>query len=420
MVEEWDAKGWLVGRFFFSRDTAETMSTRLFCSTVSDAFAALNKDFKALATQFKERPDFQHLSFEKQFEGLVAIPLRKLSERAILTIDALDECEDRVKVLEILRNKLSSIPLLRTLITGRPEPDIKQWAKEVDGILITDFRELEGDNRDVDIYVLSRLQGMSSIQDRVIRRADGLFIWARITCDLLIKSYDIEGLLAQLEGPLEGDDNLDSVYRIALEQATPGDQPSQRAMLRVLQTILAARKSLSIAELEKLSPWGGNGVVQRIIEGLGSLLLYRDREDPIRLLHTTPREFLTERKRAGTFYIQTKRGHYMLALVSLNIIQQRSSLGVDTQDETSSRQGVSFYEMIINAILRTFDYASSSWAHHCTMSWGKLALNGQIQEFVHDGLKTWIILLHRQGHQKIRSCIGNILLLSHGNMVFLP
>jgi hypothetical protein len=343
IVDEWTRDGWLVGRFFFSRDTTETMSPRLFCLTLSDAFASLNNDFEHHVTKFKARPDREHLSFEEQFEGLVASPLRALNQRAILTIDALDECDnthkDRDELLETLREKQLSIPLLRILVTGRPERDIKQWAEKVHGVRTVNFHDLEGENQDVENYVRFRLQCPPDIQDRVIRGAEGLFIWARIACDLLVEADDIDGLLGELEAHLERDSGLDSIYRVALEQATARDEPSQRAMLRVLQMILAARTPLSITELENISPWSGRDVVERVVTRLGSLLLYEGRDDPIRLLHATLREFLTTPKRARRYNIELKLGHYTLALGSLKFLTNQSSSSIDELDEVSQRKG---------------------------------------------------------------------------------
>jgi len=327
MVNEWYREGWLIARFFFSRDTTETMSTRLFCSTICDAFSSITRDFITHSAEFKARPDWEHLSFEEQYEGLIAAPLRAIGRRAILTIDALDECEDRIKLLEVIRDKQFSIPLFRTFITGRPEADIKRWSEKLDRIRITNFQMLEGYNQDVEKYIRLRLEDMPDIQDRVVHRAEGLFIWARIACDLLVVAADIYGLLKQLEGPLEGDAKLDAIYRVALEQATPKDLPSQRAMVKVLQMILAARTPLSISELEKISPWDKGNVVGRIVTRLGSLLLYENDQDPVRLLHTTLREFLTARQRARIYYIQLEYGHYTLALGSLNYLSDPSSVG---------------------------------------------------------------------------------------------
>ena len=63
-------------------------------------------------------------------------------------------------------------------------------------------------------------------------------------------------------------------------------------------------------------------------------------------------------------------------------------------------------------------YASNSWAHHCTESCMKLALNQPIIEFTNNGLKTWISRI-TQLHElyRFKYPIENVLLLSHGNMV---
>ncbi|KIM22410.1 hypothetical protein M408DRAFT_47206, partial [Serendipita vermifera MAFF 305830] len=124
IAEEW-GKSRLFARFFFSRDTTRTSSTNSFCSTVANGFAGLNPDFKKHIRRFRKRPDLDLLSFEEQFEGLIAAPLRDLSQHSILMIDALDECDNehkrRDELLEILCRQQSSLPHLRILVTGRPE-----------------------------------------------------------------------------------------------------------------------------------------------------------------------------------------------------------------------------------------------------------------------------------------------------------
>ena len=221
------------------------MSTGEFCSTVSNAFAGIDHHLEHHIDEFKKRRDWEELSFEEQYEGLVAGPLRVLNRRAILTIDALDECQDRIELMETLRDKHSSVPLLRTLITGRPEVDIKQWAMNVDWIHAASFGELEGRNQDVENYIRSRLERKSSdIQRRVIRRAEGLFIWARIACDLLSQASTIDRLLEELEGPSDGTSKLDSIYRVALKQAMPDDKPSRQIFILVLQMLLVMRTPL--------------------------------------------------------------------------------------------------------------------------------------------------------------------------------
>ncbi|KIM21593.1 hypothetical protein M408DRAFT_80340 [Serendipita vermifera MAFF 305830] len=320
MAMHWAWQRRLFARFFFSRDTKTTMSTDSFCSTVATALGEQNPGLKALINAFKERADFGLFSFAETFNGLVISPLEELNQDAILIIDALDECgnEDgsRNELLNALRTQQSSSPRLRILATGRPEFDIKKWAGS-SGVEYATFIQLEGDQSDVEVYIKHRLQHLPYIQDRlyhVIKHAEGVFIWARIACDLIDNSPDVDGLVKELEKEV----SLDFLYTVALRQSLPKNEGFQRAFTVVLQMILAAREPLSIAQLELLSP--KPGLVDGIVTRLGALLLYKDREDPIRLLHATFREFLTSRAKAGIFFILPEHGNQTLTLGCLNFI----------------------------------------------------------------------------------------------------
>ncbi|KAG8836321.1 hypothetical protein FRC20_007094, partial [Serendipita sp. 405] len=185
---EWGSGAELFARFFFSRDTAETMSIKRFCSIVANAFAAQDETFNTVMEQFKKRHDYELLSFEQQFDGLIAGPLKALNRRAILIIDALDECDNehnhRDKLLKTISNQSLSIPHLRIFVTGRPERDIKQWATTTAGVNCTNFFQLEGNYDDVERYIKERLGDLPSNSQagvsRVVENAEGVFIWARI------------------------------------------------------------------------------------------------------------------------------------------------------------------------------------------------------------------------------------------------
>ncbi|KIM19991.1 hypothetical protein M408DRAFT_82714 [Serendipita vermifera MAFF 305830] len=340
MANQWTREKRLLARYFFSRDTTATMSTDAFCSTVANALISRDQKLKTSIREFEELPDFELLSFEEKFNGLVINPLEELDRDAILIIDALDECDNehgsRDELLSTLRGQQSSSPRLRILATGRPEFDIKQWAL-VSGIDYSNFIQLEGGQEDVEVYIKHRLQHLPYVQDRlyhVITQADGVFIWARIACDLMLRTADVNRLLEELEKEV----TLDFLYRVALEQSIPKDKPSRQAFTLVLQMILAAREPLSIVELELLSP--KPGVVDGIVSRLGALLLYNDREDPIRLLHATFREFLTSRTKAGTFFIQPEHGNQTLTLGCLIFIRNHLSMDDSTLlklDATSQR-----------------------------------------------------------------------------------
>jgi hypothetical protein len=319
-----ELKRHLVGRFFFLRDTEETKSIRPFCSAVCDAFANQSAHFKQSSAVFKQRPGFMNLSFEEQLEGLVIGPLRELNQPAVLIVDAVDECdnnhEGRDQLLNALHTQHSSVPLLRIFVTGRPEVDIKQRAQKSVGAHT--FRELEGLNTDVEQYIHWRLynelpNGRHLLEDQrlvIVRGANGLFIWARTACDMLVRSADPEGPLQELGKEV----SLTGLYTIAMRQAMPRDGASQRAILSTLGMILAAKRPLSVEELRMLSP--KPTVVESVVGCLGSFLVYDDHTRPIHLVHITFRDFITDGSKSGPYFVSVRLGHHVLASQSLAIL----------------------------------------------------------------------------------------------------
>jgi len=324
LFTELNSKKRLVARFFFSRDTEETMSINSFCLTVSDAFAGRSREFKNQADKAKADPLYKELNFEEKLKALVIDTLKSIDQPAILIVDAVDECNNdhngRDRLLDALHIHHSSAPLLRIFITGRPERDIKTRAENSVGWHT--FRELEGVNQDVEKYIHSRLydglpEGQRLTEDQcrvVVDGADGLFIWARTACDLLHEADDREDLLEVLKGVV----GLVDLYKIAMKQAMPKLARSQRPILITLGMILAAERPLSIEELKLLSP--EPTVVESVVGRLRSFLVYDDRNAPIRLVHITFRDFITNRSEAGPYFVQVKLGHYALASQCLIII----------------------------------------------------------------------------------------------------
>ncbi|KAG8823061.1 hypothetical protein FRC19_004680 [Serendipita sp. 401] len=415
---EWEEENKLMARFFFSRDTAETMSTRQFCSTVANAFASQDESFKTIAEKAKSRADYNLLSFEQQFRRVIVDPLKALNRRAILIIDALDECDNdhshRDTLLKTISTQLPAISHLRVFVTGRPELDIKEWATATDGVRCTNFFELEGNNDDVRRYIEQRLRNWSSSrQERVydiVERAEGVFIWARIACDLLCKTKDVEAMLASLNEEV----TLDHLYTIALEQSIPKDKHSRRVAVMVLEMILALRRPLSIAEVAQLSP--NPEAIETVVNSLGSILLYKDRNDPIRLIHATLREYLTSATKSGPWFIQLRRGHYFLASGCMDLTKRGP--GSDIEENTFKRKEP-FDEMIrsiIDNLCSAIRYSWDSWTTHCEESSCKLGLNERIFGFIDTGYE---YLLDDSLRALSDQFITNVVSLCRRNMVSL-
>ncbi|KIM20352.1 hypothetical protein M408DRAFT_334006, partial [Serendipita vermifera MAFF 305830] len=165
--------------------------------------------------------------------------------------------------------------------------------------------------------------------------------------------------------------------------------------------ILAAREPLSISQLELLSP--KPGLVEGTVTRLGALLLYKDREDPIRLLHATFREFLTSREKAGNFFIRPEHGNQTLTLGCLSFLSNYS-----VKDDSTLRNPDITSQ-------KTYVYSSKSWVYHCTASYRKLALNGPVLGFAQDTLQHWADSADKWNQLNTLSSLERVLTLSRQN-----
>jgi hypothetical protein len=154
--------------------------------------------------------------------------------------------------------------------------------------------------------------------------AAGHFIWARVACDLLIRTYDRDSLLESFQKEISDDNRLNQLYRIAMRESTPADNASKQAVAVILQVFFAAQEPLSIEELERLSPHPKS--TEKVIAALGSLLVFEDRTSPIRLLHPTFREFIVTKDLSGDYYVPVELGHRALALKCVETLHSEPQL----------------------------------------------------------------------------------------------
>jgi hypothetical protein len=340
---KWRREGRLVAHFFFSRNTTETMSNTLFCSAVSTQLTESSEEFaeclEKCKKEYKIRRRVYDDSIEEKFEELIVNPLKKFDQPVILVIDALDECDNgtagRDRLLKTLKAHLSSVPKLRILATGRPLPTIKK-ALQDPNIRVTNFKETEHNDDDIVIYVNAQLNDPNEpfsheIKQRVTDMAAGHFIWARVACDLLIGTFDREGLLESFKKDISDDDRLNQLYKIAMRELTPTDNASKRAVAVVLQIFFAAQEPLSIEELERLSPHPKS--TEKVIAALGSLLIFENRTSPIRPLHLTFREFIVNKDLSGDYYVPVELGHHTLALKCVETLRSEPKLVTPSSEE---------------------------------------------------------------------------------------
>jgi hypothetical protein len=345
----------------------------------------------------------------QQWQKLLIEPLEKSSgstvEPIVIMIDALDESggvETRRDLLRILAGKhqnpavpkITNLPgNFRFIVTSRALDDINE---EFQGI--QHIRHMSMDDiptavaeRDIHAYVSKEL-GERGFGDRefaaLAKKADGLFEWARLACGYIkerhmgLSPFDCYNEVVS-RNPAKRDTLLDSMYTLILTNIMSKDtsthvQHSQElhatALARfrsVMGQILGTAEPLPLASLNAMRRHfptrGDNFDVELVVNSMGSLLSGTTNPDsPIRPLHASFRDFLTDESFSGEFFIDLSKAQHDLAFASLRVMEH--GLRFNICDLKSSylpnSKDPELQGRVQTRILPYLSYSSRFWTSH--------------------------------------------------------
>jgi hypothetical protein len=125
-----------------------------------------------------------------------------------------------------------------------------------------------------------------------------------------------------LQTALTAEAGLDTLYSRVLLHAHRNDNFD-----RVLGTVMLLREYLDITALAELLGLRAADVVQTLLGVQSVLMIPGDDCQPIRLFHSSLRDFLTSRLRSNNFYIDPPTRHFSIATDCLSIITVRQKAG---------------------------------------------------------------------------------------------
>ncbi|KAF8812687.1 WD40 repeat-like protein [Phlegmacium glaucopus] len=285
------------------------------------------------------------------FESLLLQPLKDVHTVGpiLIIIDALDESGDatgRDGLHAFLADHLAKLPPnFRVFITSRPEADIiypfaNASGKPYEIIHMDDSKLAVRTKDDILIYLQEKLPPdmFKKHGNELAEKAEGLFQWAAVACGYindppggLTKNDCIRALLKVSADHEELGLKLGLLYDL-YKQVLEGYFESpivKRRFQSVMGQLLAASEPLSIKSLTDLrqyplgDPDDDDSVIV-IFRRLGSLLsnvTLADQTLPIVPLHTSFRDFLTDKKMSGSFYhIDLEDAHRQLAHSCLGLM----------------------------------------------------------------------------------------------------
>ncbi|KAL4074753.1 WD40-repeat-containing domain protein [Scleroderma yunnanense] len=401
--------GGLGACFCFTRDRyAEHRHEKLFTTIAHDLADREPMLKRALAGvladdySLKTTPDAM-----QQWQKLILQSLSKLSSPIIgpvlIIIDALDESGAEVSrrdILRILSSAETNLPAnFRILLTSRPLPDICNAlcdakhvkAKSIDTVVAVSTYH------DIRLYISDQLQGLSRDfhEDEVAllaRRSDGLFEWARLACEFIRSQtgstpkerYD--NLISR--DPGESESLLDGMYHIILRDVV---EPTPRALSRfrsVMHQILCTMEPLPIASLTAMrrnfrrdSDRCDVGVILKCMAPLLSGIT--DASRPIRPLHSSFHDFLTDASRSEEFFVDILDTHLDLAYSSLRILQKDLRFNICKLESSYMRNSeiVDLASRVRDNISPHLSYSCPHWGSHLHDSAFEASVAKEVERF---------------------------------------
>ncbi|KIN95169.1 hypothetical protein M404DRAFT_331402, partial [Pisolithus tinctorius Marx 270] len=395
--------------FCFARDRqAERREEKIF-TTIARDLADRDPAFRrALADELAKDYSLKTTSdVMLQWEKLILEPLSKMSSATIgsvaVVIDALDESgleESRRHILSVLESQAGDLPHnFRVFVTSRPLPDIERVLRgspHVKAISLDDV-PTEWTQRDIKLYVSKQLGQLSGIGEpevrMIVRKADCLFEWARLACDYIkpnragttVKERYDDVISLQSK---EGRTLLDSTYAAILESAIPPSGKSIERYRSVMHQVVMTLEPLPMAALDEMrkhfpNPQDHYNVVL-ILEFMSPLLGgIVDRRFPVRALHASSYDFLTDHSRSGVYFIDTSCS-YNLAAATLRILHDELRFNICGLDSSysSNAEVIDLPKRISENIMPHFSYSCRFWSQHLQKSTLELALGPLLKALV--------------------------------------
>ena len=279
------------------------------------------------------------------FETLILEPLKDLHivGPILVVIDALDESGDVTGgngLHSFLAKALSKLPYhFRVLITSRHGHDIESAFVGAPSVRIKHMDDLElaaTTHDDILAFLRERLpsEEFGRYGNVLAMKAEGLFQWAAVACGYILKPPGSFGFskkkciehLLRLTADYHRQDPLDELYKEVLEGYFI-DQEARLLFRSVVGQLITAFEPLSVCSLTTLRHHTSNDddydSVVEMLRHLGSLLSNvssADQNLPMVPLHTSFRDFLTNKEKSGDFWVSFRDAHRQLARSCLGLL----------------------------------------------------------------------------------------------------
>jgi hypothetical protein len=420
IAESFASQRSLGASFFFKRGEGERgNATRFFTTIATELMVRVPEMRQSVREAIDTDPAICNKALKDQFEKLVVQPISAASSqrpiKLVVVIDALDECERDEDIRAILQLLSQIQGSLRVFVTSRPELYIRLGFKQMpDGIhedLVLHEVAKETIEHDIRLYLeheLSKTRYERSLPlewpgDQSIRILVGmavpLFIFASTVCRFVgeISGNPRRRLHDILQYETKDVSKLDITYLPILNSlfATQVEKEKKKLSMEfqeIVGSIVVLASPLPIKSLARLLRKDEYDIHSRL-DSLHSVLSIPERKDlPIRLLHLSFRDFLTDtEKKDSPFWVDTGARHKQLVFRCLELMSGPGGLRQNMCDMMPGTHRTEIDEQTIARSLSVeLQYACRYWIHHLEHSQIILSDRDQIHLFLKKHFLQWL------------------------------
>lgn len=336
--------GRLLASFFCLRGAGGRSEFIRLITTLAFQISLSIPDAKPLIDKaLRDDPTIPYQSVANQFRKLLLSPLTDLRDfisarqPLVVVIDALDECNDKRAIQEFIEVLAKawldeSFPI-RWLLTSRREEHIRRAFSDDTAQASTSLIHLEDYDAGVDIerFLTHRFsqirqqnkrlfEGMPpswpSLEDlhALVKKSSGLFVFASTLVDFV--TDDQAPPQQKLKGVLDLNAGLDPLYAQVLSAV-----PNITCFRRVLTALMLLYEQPSVQLLADLLRLDAGDVLHAMSFIQSIIHVPAGNDTPIRLNHTSLRDFLVDKTRSKDLYIDPPAAHATLAIDCVKFMQ---------------------------------------------------------------------------------------------------
>ena len=415
--------------FFFSRGGGDVDHAGKFFTSIAVQLASKSPALKRkICEAIAEQGDIAKKGLEDHWKHLILQPLSKLlvdsvQSPLLLVVDALDECESDndirliIQLLAEARN-LENIQL-RIFLTSRPEVSVRHGFHNIQESmyhgLVLHSKPQPVIDHDISIFFEQHLgvikwecslpadwPGAQTI-DALVRKADGLFIWASTACRFIKdgKMFAPRRLVQILQrdtANVPPEEQLDKIYREILANSVKPEYNDEEkvefctALREILGTIVILFSPLSSISLAGLLDIPMDSIYQTLDDVHSILEVPKDQGQPLRLHHPSFRDFLLDKQKCHnkSFWLDEQQAQKALVDCSIRIMSNKLKKDICVLRAPGTLVTKVKSHRIEQFIPAELQYACQYWIEHLQRSNIQPLDNGNVHRFLKMHLLHWL------------------------------